>query len=136
MGDTALAMAMHAMWCASHQVLHHLTPGSFAFCHDMFFDLPYLTDILVLQKTQQCLVDTHLLRKNAAQISHDYQVSDQVLKKLVLLLSDKLKPSFTDPHKIMQVHTNVSTYQTMLRNASTFNGSSHIIPDPSHGKGE
>ena len=39
-GDTALAMAMHATHCASHQVLHHLTPGSFVFHWDMFFIFP------------------------------------------------------------------------------------------------
>ena len=41
MGDTALTTAMHARQCASHQVLHHLTPGSFAFRRNMFFDLPF-----------------------------------------------------------------------------------------------
>ena len=56
-GDTTLAMAMHATRCASHQALHHLTPGSFAFHREMFFDLPFLTDILVLQNTRQHLVD-------------------------------------------------------------------------------
>ena len=65
MGNTALATAMHAMQCASHQTLHHLTPGSFNFCHDMFFDLPFLTDILTLQNTRQHLVDMRLLRENA-----------------------------------------------------------------------
>ena len=105
-GDTALATAMHATRCASHQALQHLTPGSFAFRRDMFFDLPFLTDILALQTTRQQLVDTRLLRENANRISHDYQVSDQVLKKSVLSLSDKLKPSFTGPHEIIQVHTN------------------------------
>ena len=104
--DTALAMAMHAMQCASHQALHHLTPGSFAFRCDMFFYLPFLTDILALQNTRQQLVDTRLLCENATCISHNYQVSDQVLKKSVLLLSNKLKPSFTSPHEITQVHTN------------------------------
>ena len=64
-GDTALATAMHATMCASHQALHHLTPGSFAFHHDMFFDLPFLTDILALQNTRQHLVDMRLLRENA-----------------------------------------------------------------------
>ena len=83
-GDTALATAMHATRCASHQALHHLTPGSFAFWRDMFFDLPFLTDILALQNTRQRLVDTRLLRENVTHISHDYQVSDQVLKKSVL----------------------------------------------------
>ena len=105
-GDTTLATAMHATRCASHQVLHHLTPGSFAFRHNMFFDLPFLTDIIALQNTRQHLVDTPLLRENAAHISHDYQVDDQVLKKPVLSLSDKMKPSFTRPHEITQVHTN------------------------------
>ena len=72
----------------------------------MFFDLPFLTDIIALQNTWQHLVDMRLLRKNAARISHDYQVTDQVLKKSVLSLSDKMKPSFTGPHEITLVHTN------------------------------
>ena len=38
---TALATSMHATHCASHQALQHLTPGSFAFRRDMFFDLPF-----------------------------------------------------------------------------------------------
>ena len=40
-GNMALATAMHATRCASHQALHHLTPGSFAFHCDMFFNLPF-----------------------------------------------------------------------------------------------
>ena len=104
-GDTTLATARHVMQCASHQALHHLTLGSFAFRRDMFFDLPFLTDILMLQNTRQHLVDMRLLCENAARFSHDYQVSDQVWKKSVLSLSDKLKPLFTGPHEITQVHT-------------------------------
>ena len=84
----------------------------------MFFDLPFLTNILTLQNTQQHLVDTRLLRENAAHISHDYQVSDQVLKKLVLSLSDKLKPSFTGPHEITQVHTNGTITICLLDNVT------------------
>ena len=105
-GDTALATAMHATRCASHQALQHLTPGSFAFWRDMFFDLPFLTDIIALQNNRQHLVDTRLLRENASRISHDYRVADRVLKKTVLSLSDKMKPSFTGPYEITQVHTN------------------------------
>ena len=84
----------------------NITPGSFAFHHDMFFDLPFLTNIIALQNTWQHLVNMCLLRENAAHISHDYQVTDQVLKKSVLSLSDKMKPSFTGPHEITQVHMN------------------------------
>ena len=39
-GDTTLATAMYSMQCASHQALHHLTPGSFAFRRDMFLICP------------------------------------------------------------------------------------------------
>ena len=119
-GDTALAMAIHATCCASHQAFHHLMPGSFAFCHDMFFDLPFLTHIVALQETCQNLVDTHLFHENASCISHDYKVN--VLKKSVLSLSDKLKPSFTGPYLILQVHTN-GTITIRLAN----NVTEHII---------
>ena len=51
--DTALSTSMHATHCASHQALKHLTPGSFTFRWDMFFDHPLLTDILALQNTRQ-----------------------------------------------------------------------------------
>ena len=105
-GDTALATAMHATRCASHQALHHLTPGSFTFRQDMFFYLPFLTDIIALQNTCQQLVDSHLLKENSSRIKHDYKIRDQVLKKIVLSLSHKLKPTFTGPHPILQVHTN------------------------------
>ena len=72
-GDIALATTMHATCCASHQALHHLTPGSFAFHWDMFFDLPFLTDIIALQNTHQQLVDSCLLKENSSRIKHDYK---------------------------------------------------------------
>ena len=104
--DTALATSMHATRCASHQALQHLTPGSFAFRWDMFFDLPLLTDIMALQNTRQQLVDARLFKENSSRINHDYKTGDQILKKSVLSLSDKLKPTFTGPYPILQVHTN------------------------------
>ena len=104
--DTALAISMHATRCASHQALQHLTPGSFAFRRDMFFDLSLLTDIMALQNTRQQLVDARLFKENSSRINHDYKTGDQILKKSVLSLSDKLKPTFTGPYPILQVHTN------------------------------
>ena len=99
--DTALATSIHATRCASHQALEHLTPGSFAFCWDMFFDLPILTDILALQNTCQQLVDSRLLKENSSRIKHDYEIGDQILKKIVLSLSDKLMPTFTRQYPII-----------------------------------
>ena len=71
-------MAMHATCCASYQALHHLMPGSFAFCRDMFFDLPFLTDIVALQETRQNLVDTPFFHENASRISHDYNTANEI----------------------------------------------------------
>ena len=71
----------------------------------MFFDLPFLTDVIALQNTCQQLIDSCLLKENASRIKHDYQIGDQVLKKMVLSLLDKLKPTFTGSHPILQVHT-------------------------------
>ena len=104
--DTALAMSMHATCCVSHQAVQHLTPGSFTFHRDMFFDLLFLTDIMALQNTRQQPVDSRLLKENSSRIKHDNKIGDQILKKIVLSLSDKLKPTFTGPYPILQVHTN------------------------------
>ena len=61
---------------------------------------------MALQSTRQQLVDSRLLKENSSRINHDYKIGDQILKKMVLSLSDKLKPTFTGPYPILQVHTN------------------------------
>ena len=127
-GDTTLATAMHATHCTSHQALHHLTPGSFAFRQDMFFDLPFLTDVIALQSTCQQLVDSHLLKENASRIKHDYWIGDQVLKKMVLSLLDKLKPTFTGPHPTLQVHTNGTVTIHLRDNLTEHINIRHIKP--------
>ena len=72
----------------------------------MSLDIPLLANILTLQAHHQTLVDQCLLQNNASRVSHDYVVSEQVLKKNVLLLLDKLQPSFVGPFLITQVHMN------------------------------
>ena len=72
----------------------------------MFMHLPFITNIVMLQQLCQQQVDHCLLRENSKHISHDFKVNDQVMKKSMLSLSDKLKPSFTGLFAIQQVHTN------------------------------
>ena len=134
--DTALATSMHATRCASHQASQHLTPGSFAFCRDMFFDLPLLTDIMALQNTHQQLVDSRLLKENSSWIKHDYKIRDQVLKKTVLSLSDKLKPGHIQFSKFIPTVPLQFVFVIISWNRSTFDASSPITLDSSHGKGE
>ena len=101
----ALATAMHASCCMVNCSLNNLSPGAIAFQHDMFLDIPFISDIITLTQSQQALIDNYLVKENAHQISNDYRVHNQVLKKSLLSLSDKLQPFFIGPYMIEQVHT-------------------------------
>ena len=72
----------------------------------MSLDIPLLANILTIQAHHQTLVDQHLLQSNTSCVSHDYVVGEQVLKKNVLSLLDKLQPSFVGPFLITQVNMN------------------------------
>ena len=102
----ALATAMHATRCTSHQALHNMTPGSLAFRRDMMFDIPFLMDFIALQHSCQAVVDQRVQLANAHCLRHEFKLQDQVLKKSVLSHSDKLVPSFTGPFEVVQVHMN------------------------------
>ena len=106
LSNDALATAMHATRCASHQALHNMTPGSLAFRRDMLFNIPFLTDFIALKHSRQAVVDKCVQLANAHRLRHEFRLQDQVLKKSVLSHSDKLAPSFTGPFEVIQVHTN------------------------------
>ena len=107
----------------------------------MSLDIPLLADILSLQAHRQTLVDRRLLQNNASHISHDSVVGEQVLKKNVLSLSDKLQPSFVGPFLITQVHTNGTCTICLSHNVLERINIRRLKPyktlsEPSHGKGE
>ena len=104
--EQALATAMHATRCAAHSSLQRYTPGSLVFRRDMYLDIPLIADILTLQQLRQQGIDKRLLQANAKRRQHEFQVNDQVIKRQEVKASDKLKPTFTGPHRILQVHTN------------------------------
>ena len=99
-------MQQDALLTVAHSGLNHFTPGALAFHCDMFMDITFITNIVALQHLCQQQVDCCLLQENAKCISHDFMVNNQVMKKSVLSLSNKLKPSFTGPFFIQLVHTN------------------------------
>ena len=103
---SALAMAMRATRCVAHRGLNHFTSGALALHCDMSMDIPFITNIVALQHLCQQQVNHDLLQENSKCISHDFIVNDQVMKKSVLSLSNKLKPSFSGPFSIQQVYTN------------------------------
>ena len=137
--DTALATSMHATHCASHQALQHLTPCSFAFCRDMFFDLPLLTDIIALQNNHQQLVDSRLFDENSSQIKHITKLAIPFLRKWCCLCpTSSSPPSLGHIQFFKFIPTGPSQFVFVIisQNGSTFDASSPTTLDPSNGKGE
>ena len=141
LGLNCMCTAMHASCCAAHHYLCSHSLGTIAFQCDMSLDIPLLSDILTLQAHCQTLVDWHLLQNNASCVSHDYIIGEQVLKKNVLSLSDKLQPSLVGPLLITQVHTNGTCTICLSHNVLERINIRQLkpyktLPESSHGKGE
>ena len=101
--DTAIDNAVFAYRSAFHGTLK-TTPGGLAFGRDMILNLPLITDLQLLQKRRQKLVDEQLIKANAKRFSFDYQVNQEVLK--LVYKPDKMDPRAEGPYRIEQVHTN------------------------------
>ena len=61
--DYALATASHALRSTIHRTLG-TSPGALVFHRDMFIDLPYMADLLLLREKRQALIDYNLQREN------------------------------------------------------------------------
>ena len=104
--ERAIATAMHATRCAAHSSLNQYSPGGLVFHRDMYFDIPLLADIITLQEARQQGIDKRLIAANAKRIQHEFKVDDLVLKLRKITAADKFRPTYTGPHRIIQVHTN------------------------------
>jgi Integrase zinc binding domain len=106
--EQALATAMHATRCAAHSSLARQTPGGLVFRRDMYLDIPLMADIIAISNARQQIIDQRLLKANFKRIPHEFIVGEQVLKRNLIGPRDKLRPTFSGPHRILQVHTNGS----------------------------
>ena len=102
--DEAVATAMHALRCTPNTSLGNFSPGSLVFQHDMFLDLPLITDIVQLTCHRQAQIDQRLLRIHARRVSHDYAISDKVYYRN--FDRNKLEAVRFGPFEILRVHTN------------------------------
>ena len=101
--DYALATASHALRSTIHRTLG-TSPGALVFHRDMFIDLPYIADLLLLRDKRQALIDYNLRRENNKRRTHDYKINDYVLE----LVPNPTKLGFRTrgPFRVEQVHTN------------------------------
>ena len=106
--EQALATAMHPTRCAAHSSLARQTPGGLVFRRDMYLDIPLMADIIAISNARQQIIDKRLLKANSKRIPHEFTVGEQVLKRNLIGPRDKLRPTFSGPHRILQVHTNGS----------------------------
>jgi hypothetical protein len=102
----ALSTAMHACRAASSGALSGLSPGAVIYRRDMHLDIPLIADILTLQNHRQVQIDVRLHRENQRRRRHEYRVGEKVYVHNKNGPSDKLKPIFSGPFAILQVHTN------------------------------
>jgi hypothetical protein len=101
--DSAIADAVFALRSTYHSALN-TTPGGLAFGRDMILNLPLITDLELIQKRRQELIDKRLIAANAKRFSYDYQVNDEVLK--LVYKPNKMDPRAEGPYTIEQVHQN------------------------------
>jgi hypothetical protein len=102
----ALSTAMHACRAASSGALSGLSLGAVVFRRDMHLDIPLIADILTLQNNRQVQIDGRLHRENQRRRRHEYLVGHKIYVHNKNTSSDKLKPIFSGPFSILQVHTN------------------------------
>ena len=65
-----------------------------------------MADIISISEARQQIIDKRLLQANSKGIPHEFKVGEEVLKRRVIGPRDKLRLTFSGPHRIVQVHTN------------------------------
>ena len=97
---------MYTCQCCSTSALGGYSPRALTFGRDMHLNIPIVVDILTLKTLRQAKIDQALLHENRNRKTHEYKVGDQVYLHNKNESKDKLKPVFSGPYQIIQVHTN------------------------------
>ena len=102
----ALASTMRAMRSAASTSLGGVAPGALVFGRDMLLNVPIVTDIISISHNRQLQTDLRLMRENRRRSQYDYKVGDMVYINNHFSSSDKMKPAWVGPYKIIRVHAN------------------------------
>ena len=100
---TSLANTLHAVRTNVSESTG-IAPGALAFHRDMLHNLPVTFDLDAINRRRQIRVDKDIQRINSKRYSYDYQVGQQVMKKVFDYT--KLDPRWSGPFEITQVHIN------------------------------
>jgi len=100
---TAMSNALHAVRTNVSESTG-FAPGALAFHRDMLHNLPVTFDLDTIKQRRQLRVDKDIQRINSKRYSYDYQVGQQVMKKVFDYT--KLDPRWNGPFEITQVHIN------------------------------
>ena len=85
-----------------------MAPGALVFGRDMLLNVPIVADIISISENRQLQTDLRLERENRKRSQFDYQVGGSVYLKNHFTASDKLKPAWIGPFKILRVHANAT----------------------------
>ena len=101
--DYSLATASYALRATVHRTMG-LSPGVVVFHRDMWMDVPYIANLLLLRDRRQALIDYNLRRENNRRRNYDYVAGQYVLEldKDPTTLGSRTR----GPFQILQTHTN------------------------------
>ena len=80
------------------------TPGALVFGRDMFLDLPFQADLIMINQRRQQVIDENLRRQNRKRRNWNYAVNQEALIKSVD--PKKLEPRAHGPYTITQAFAN------------------------------
>jgi hypothetical protein len=111
--DYALQMAVYTLRTTVRRTAG-ASSGAIVFHRDMFIDLPFVVDLLLLRNKRQALIDYNLRRENAKRRNFDYEPGMEVLE--LTPNPTKLGKLTRGPFMIERVHCNGTI--TIRRNAN------------------
>ena len=111
--DYALQMSVYALRTTVRRTAG-VSSGAIVFHRDMFMDLPFVADLLLLRNKRQALIDYNLRRENLKRRNFDYEPGMEVLE--LTPNPNKLGKLTRGPFTIERVHCNGTI--TIRRNAN------------------
>ena len=108
--EEAIGMAAHALRCSMHTTLG-ASPGSILFNRDMFLDIPYIADWILLRNKRQRKIDENLRRANSRRNNYDYRVGDPSRRVSERQTKDQGSSSQDGPYLRWPISSSSSTYQ-------------------------